>query len=108
MSYDQNVIPTSNASPGVTKDAASTASPSTPAYFTEGELLPWKGRWFRVKLMEVDGQKFIGLVSVKDTASATKRAVRTQRWQHQHPRATAARPGSQLHSTPLASSRVPA
>jgi hypothetical protein len=92
-----------SASPDVTKDAAMTTL-TTPAYFTDGEMLPWKGRWFRVKLLEVAGQKIIGLVSVKDTASATKRAVRTQRWYKQHPRAVAPRPGSQLPFTPRASS----
>ena len=91
MSYDE--------SQDVTKDAV-----STPAYFTEGEMLPWKGRWFRVKLLEVNGEKIIGLVMVKATASATKRAAQEQHWQRQHPSAVAARPGSRLPFTPQVSS----
>ena len=89
-------------SPDVTKDAV-----TTPAYFTDGEMLPWKGRWFRVKLLEIDGQKMIGLSMMRATSKATKRAKREQRWQRwqrNHPSATAPRPGSRLPFTPQGSS----
>lgn len=66
------------------------------AYFTQGELLPWKKKWWQVQLMEVDGQKIIGLVLVKDTDAAIKRAERTKRWTRQHPRSVA---GAQAAST---------
>ena len=78
------------------------AVPAT-SYWTEGELIPLKGRWFRVKLLEVDGQKIIGLSMMKATSKATKRAEREQRWQHNHPSAVAPRPGSRLPFTPQVS-----
>jgi hypothetical protein len=92
-------IPTSNASRDVTKGVAA-PTPTTPAYFTEGELLPWKGRWFRVRLLTLqDGQKVIGLDQVKATAASEKRAARELQWHRQHPRAVASRPGSRLPFT---------
>jgi hypothetical protein len=64
-----------------TADAAEAAEA---AYFTEGELLPWKNRWFRVKLCEFDGQKQICLVMVKPTAASVKRSQRAEHWNEQH------------------------
>jgi hypothetical protein len=118
--WDKEMAKELGVSRDVTKDAAAhipaekivqevtpTSSPTTPAYFTDGEMLPWKGRWFRVKLLQLpDGQKVIGLDQVKATASSTKRAERELRWKRQHPHAVAPRPGSRLPFTPLASSRV--
>ena len=76
-----------------TKDASVTiAEKSTAtAYFTNGEMLPWKGKWWRVRLLEINGERIIGLVMQKDTGSALKRAERKQRWQQQHPKAVAPR-----------------
>ena len=98
--WDKEMVKELGVSQDVTKDAV-----STPAYFTEGEMLPWKGRWFRVSLLTLpDGQRVIGLVQVKATEASTKRAKREQRWQHQHPHAVAPRPGSRLPFTPQGSS----
>jgi hypothetical protein len=106
--WDKEMAKELGVSQDVTKDVA-VPTPTTPAYFTEGEMLPWKGRWFRVSLLTLpDGQRVIGLVQVKATASSTKRAERELRWKRQHPHATAPRPGSQRPSTPLASSRAAA
>ena len=88
------------ASPDATKDASVTIAEkptataiksSTPVYFTNGELLPWKGKWWRVRLLEIDGERIIGLVMSKDTGSALKRVERKRRWQRQHPKAVAPR-----------------
>jgi len=100
-------IPTTNANQDVTKDAAATTSAiATPAYFTEGELLPIKGRWFRVRLTELNGSKVIVLELQKPTSQSEKRAKREQRWQRQHPHATAPRPGSRLPFMSPASSQA--
>ena len=70
---------------GATKDAAAAATPipTTTVYFTDGELLPWKGRWFRVHLNQQT--KKIELEMLKSTAASVKRAEREQRWLQQHP-----------------------
>ena len=42
------------------KDAVDTPSAETQlpvSHFTNGELLPWKGRWFRLRLREINGEK---------------------------------------------------
>lgn len=64
-------------------------------YFTDGELLPWKGRWFRAHLNEET--KRIELELMKPTASALKRESRVQRWAKQHPHATRSLHGSQAY-----------
>ena len=51
------------------------AMKAMPAYFTDGEKLPWKGWWFTVKLVEVDGQRAILLIQDKPTAAAAKRST---------------------------------
>lgn len=63
-----------------------TAEPvALPAYFSVGELLPWKGRWLR--LIKCDGDQ-IHFQLVKPTERATKLAQRRERWLKQHPKAT--------------------
>ena len=62
------------------------SAPLTQVFFSEGELLPWKGRWFRVKLLELHGERLIGLELVKATSKAEKIAAKTQCWKQQHPR----------------------
>ena len=53
-------------------------------YFTEGELLPWKGRWWRVRLLEIDGEKIVGLVAVKPTSGSIKRSNSAERRSARH------------------------
>lgn len=60
------------------------AATAKPAYFTEGELLPWKGTWWRVWLREINGEKLLTLVKVKPTASSEKRSAAAERWNEQH------------------------
>jgi hypothetical protein len=62
-----------------------------PVYFTEGELLPWKGRWFRIHLVGVGEQKHIELEMLKPTSNSMKRSIREARWLEQHPRSDKAR-----------------
>jgi hypothetical protein len=59
-----------------------------PVYFTDGELLPWKGLWFRVNLREINGEKLIVLNKLKPTAAAQKRDDRSARWLKTHPNST--------------------
>lgn len=70
-------------------DAQSLAQPVTEnrtAYFTDGEMFPWKGTWFRLRLREINGEKLLTLEKVKSTESSVKRAERTTRWLQQHPK----------------------
>ena len=59
---------------------------SETSYFTDGELLPWKGKWFRVQLREIEGEKLLTLVMLKPTAASVKRSQRAERWNEQHSR----------------------
>lgn len=80
-----------------------TVTPSgTTSYFTEGEMLPWKGRWFKVRLLEIDGQKIIGLDMQKPTGKSRKLEARKLRWAKQHPKhqANAKSFASLLHTSP--------
>lgn len=62
--------------------------PKMTSYFTDGEMLPWKGKWFRLRLVTLtDGQQVLCLDMIKDTASAEKKIKRAERWQKQHPKA---------------------
>jgi hypothetical protein len=73
----------------VASEATETQAGSMRAYFTEGEMLPWKGRWFRIHLNATT--KKIELEMVKPTAASQKRFARAERWKLQHPRAAAPR-----------------
>jgi hypothetical protein len=77
------------ASQDATKDAGAseateTQAGSTRVYFTEGEMFPWKGRWFRIHLNA--STKKIELEMVKPTAHSQKRFAREERWLRQHPK----------------------
>lgn len=52
-------------------------------YVTDGELIPWKGRWWRVHLHE--SNRMVEIRMVKPTAKQEKLAKRSLRWQKQHP-----------------------
>ena len=90
---DQQPVEVTTRSPDATKDVASvTETPQLPTYigptsetvyFTEGELLPWKGRWFSIHLNQES--KVIELHLKKLTASQEKRDARRVRWLKQHP-----------------------
>lgn len=82
----ESLLPTAMQS---TVPAVSVSAPIQ--YFTEGEMLPWKGKWWKVRLLEINGERIIGLVMQKDTDSALKRAERRQRWTREHPHAVAPR-----------------
>lgn len=84
----------------VEKDVADTklTAQLQPTYFTNGELLPWKGRWHRVALQEVNGEQLLTLVIVKPTAQAVKRAEKAARWNEQH----ASKPGVRRELAALA------
>ena len=88
MMQEANTMEAGVASPDVTKAVANI---STTSYWTEGELIPLKGKWWKVRLLEIDGERIIGLVMLKDTASALKWVERKQRWQQQHPKAVSPR-----------------
>ena len=88
MTQEVKTLEADAASPDVTKAVANI---STTSYWTEGELIPLKGKWWRVRLLEINGERIIGLVMQKDTGSALKRVERKQRWQRQHPKAVAPR-----------------
>lgn len=85
------ITPTVGAEP-----AATVAARGESAFFTEGEMLPWKNRWFRVHLITQDGQKYIQLEMLKPTAASSKRLARAERWNEQHPRAVTRRDGRPL------------
>lgn len=59
------------------------------AFVTDGELLPWKGFWWKIHLNSETHA--IELVRGKSTAKTEKAVARTQRWMEQHPRATTSR-----------------
>lgn len=61
-----------------------TPEPGLPVRFSVGELLPWKGRWFR--LVDCRGG-VIALEMVKPTGASVKRMARMDRWAKQHPKA---------------------
>jgi hypothetical protein len=69
-------------------------------FFTEGELLPWKGRWFRAHLSNETNR--IELELVKHTDREKMLEARSARWLAQHPRATHTRNGTQLLVTAVA------
>lgn len=50
-----------------------------------GELLPWKGKWFKVA--DVDGDKITIVPNGSKTRSAEKRDTARERWLKQHPNA---------------------
>ena len=70
---------------------AEVPTPTTKAFFTEGEMLPWKGRWFRVHLVEQGEQSHIQLFLTKPTSSSMKRGQREARWLRSHPRSDRAK-----------------
>lgn len=89
-----------------TKNASQDVMKVVPAveqvYFTEGELLPWKGRWWKVRLLILqDGKQVIGLEMLKATAASVKKTSRAARWQKQHPRAIVGIGGSPLPKVAL-------
>jgi hypothetical protein len=53
-------------------------------YLTDGELIPWKSTWWRVKLREINGEKIVTLEKGKATAKSSKRSLRAERWNTQH------------------------
>lgn len=72
---------------GVTKDAPASIVAELPTvYLTDGELLPLKGYWFKVRLREINGEKLVTLEKDKPTAAVVKRVARESRWLNQHPR----------------------
>jgi hypothetical protein len=74
--------------PDVTKDAAITPrlhrNDGETIYLTDGELIPWKSNWWRVRLREINGEKLLTLVKVKPTAASERRSQRAERWNEQH------------------------
>lgn len=69
----ESSIPTAN----VSLDATKAVAPATPAIFTEGELLPWKGRWWKVHLVELPDKpdsRTILLEMLKPTGGALRRS----------------------------------
>ena len=83
-------IATELANPAATKDAQPTFAKT--AYFTEGELIPWKGSWWKVHLNQETGS--IELSMLKPTGGSLKRSASEKKWLRGHPksdRAVAAR-----------------
>ena len=80
MMQEANTMEAGVASPDATKAVANI---STTSYWTEGELIPWKGRWFSIHLNQES--KVIELHLKKLTASQEKRDARRVRWLKQHP-----------------------
>ena len=66
----------------------------TPRFFTEGELLRWKGRWF--KLVKCDDNGNIVLAIQKPTDRDIALQSRRERWLKSHPHATHDRQGQRL------------
>lgn len=101
-SREPNSTSVLDANPVVTKDAPhSTLAELPTVYLTDGELLPLKGYWFKVRLREINGEKLVTLEKDKSTAAITKRVARESRWLNQHPRsqrAARAKLGSVLRS----------
>lgn len=75
------------------EDAPSTL-PGERAYFTEGELLPWKNRWWRVHL-DAKTQR-IWLEMLKPTAASQKRLQRAEQWKQQHQQAVNDKHGKRI------------
>ena len=87
---------TRDANRDVTKDVASIIQPkshdngtpksavNTTIYLTDGELIPWKKTWWRVRLREINGEKIVTLEKTKATAKSQKRSLRAERWNVQH------------------------
>ncbi len=60
---------------------------------TEGELLPWKGFWWKAHLNETT--RTVELHRQRPTATTEKLTARAMRWRKQHPNAMSGlRPGS--------------
>ena len=62
-------------------EAEQAKKPGDTAAFTEGEMLPWKGRWFRLHLTKFEG--VFALEMIKPTERSQKLAARKIRWQEQ-------------------------
>jgi len=56
-----------------------------PVNFIEGELLPWKGRWFRLHYTKHEG--VFALEMIKPTERSQQLAERKIRWQERHKQA---------------------
>jgi hypothetical protein len=67
-----------------TKSDTQQDAPASRVYFTEGELLPWKGRWFRVSLNSEKNVIELSLIGL--TEASKKKAQREARWMRSHPR----------------------
>lgn len=60
-------------------------------YFTEGELLPWKGRWLKLESI-VDERITFSLAG--ETNGELKRRLAEEKWTKQHPQAKRIKHGS--------------
>lgn len=77
-----------SANSGVTKDAV-----VRQVVLTEGELLPWKGWWWKVHLN--NDTRTVELVQQKETVASSKVVARAMRWRKTHPTAIVGlQPGS--------------